>query len=255
MAYYKSIGIKPTWVPDSVPGDIGSSLTPKALHKIYFLVRSWAYEFTLSWTSTRVSDSAVATATTNATGGIGPLFPVDDEYDIIRPTNDAAGDPDWRGGWVGFIVGDYSGAPSIDGTWTFGGATTQGYTSGFKITIGTYAAPDILNPARVSYTSDKEFGIAGYIHISFPDPFYDRDIVGVPDDDSPSGGTGGSVVLDFPFLWEDAVAGAPFFGKVETSGSLVFDSYVLAFDLSCTVTPSLYWGHGGRIDSTTGEPV
>lgn len=240
MANYKSFGPLPLWVPDTSPGEPQSQVTPKAIHKIYFGAQAFSYDISLSWTSLRLSDSSTATATTSFSGGVTAIGSVSDEFDIIRPP-----------GFTGFSAGE-----DIAGTWNFQlGSTTpfSGSASGFKIVIGTAGALDplLVNPAHTSYTSDKECRVVGYVQMGTPNPFYDRYEEGAADEESPTGDP--DPVL--PILqWELGIAGAPFFGKVEESGDIVYDNYILSYVLSCTATPGPYWSWDGRINTVTGEP-
>ncbi len=237
MANYKSIGAIPGWVPGDT-GETTADVTPKAVHKIYHGPKFWNLDLSIDWT---ITDGGLYTNT--ASGSVstdfGAIGAVTDEYDIIRPP-----------GFTGFAIGAYSGAEAITDHYTFSGGTAGGAgMDGVRVVIGTAAGPQTLVPSRVSYTSDLEFYVVGYVFFQSPNPFYDHDVIGEPDD------VGTTVTVTLPLAFERAVAGEPFFGKVEDTDTISQDGFDLTYVLSCTVTPSEYWGWNGRINTTTGEPT
>ncbi len=116
--------------------------------------------------------------------------------------------------------------------------------------VGTAASAFALNPSRASYTSDEEFDVVAYVRFKNPNPFYDFDVVGEPDD---VGTTLDEILIVLPF--ESAIAGDPFFCEVTQSDTVAQDGFSLHYDIHVKCTPSEYWSWDGRIDTSTGEPI
>jgi hypothetical protein len=238
MARYRSFGVLPQWVPADT-GEPQGDATPKAAHKIFHGAKFWNLSLTIDWTITD-GGSYTNTASGSVNTDFGAMGSVGDEFDIIRPP-----------GFGGFAIGTYAGAATdITDEWTFSGGTSNSPgLDGARVVIGTAAGVTTLNPGRTSYTSDLEFSCVGYVYFKSPNPFYDHDVIGEPDD------LGTSIEVTLPLTWERAVAGAPFFGKVEDTASITQDGLTGTYIVSCTVTPSEYWGWSGKINTTTGEPT
>lgn len=214
---------------------VSSGITPAAIHRVMYLSSVWKLDASFSWSVTEIAGPYAETGVASLTAlpfSAGPL----DELELETTV------------WTGFTFGNLTSFP-MTGSYTFSGGGvdfTRSLATGF---FGggefSWIAEDLVRP---NLWNSQELALPG--SISFESPT-----------DTPTNPGFSHREYTLAIAWQSGEPGSPFYGEVSVDDAFEggvdggTTGYDFTFSANIRVTPTLYWGWDGAIDTTTGEPT